>query len=106
MLVDILLNRRSQLRDAAEDPAANPLVRELTDKTLHQVEPRTTEMAEMGSNLGLIGIMRESGVLPGRSGSSSVESPNQRRDPMSLTSLDQEGRRIRGRLWWPPSESP
>ena len=27
--------------------------------------------------------MRESGVLPGRSGSSSVESPNQRRDPLA-----------------------
>ncbi len=39
---------------------------------------------EMESNLWLIRIMRESGVLPGRSRGSSVESTNQRRAPISF----------------------
>jgi len=45
----------------------------------------------MGSNLWWIGIMRERGVLPGRSWSSSVESTNQRLDPLACFIVGGEG---------------
>ncbi len=47
MSLDILLNRRDELRDAAEDPTPNPLVCHLTEETFHKVEPRTAGWGEM-----------------------------------------------------------
>jgi len=48
----------------------------------------STSLKRMHTCMEWIGSMRESGVLSGRSGSSSVESPNQRRDPFLLNDPD------------------
>ncbi len=45
-------------------------------------QPHDTTM-EVGSKIWWIGTMTESGVLSGRFGSSSVESTNQRLDPLA-----------------------
>ncbi len=50
MARDILLNRRDEFGDAAEDPTPNPLVRQVTEEAFHKVEPRTAGWREMHVN--------------------------------------------------------